>query len=553
MSAQEELALTASPPTVKPDVALVDDLFEEIDSGRIRIPRFQRPFVWKPRNMLALFDSIHRGYPIGNLLFWQTDIPVETTGEIGPITFGSNTKQTPALILDGQQRLSTLYGALRIQDKMAHPQEQSSWQWRVFYDLRNKEFIHIPSQKPEPHHLPVRAVLKTVDFLTYSRSLVAQTPRDADALIAEAERVVQRIKSYKFAITRIQGGTMAEAVEIFSRLNTTGRPMTPDEMVSALTYKEGQSKFHLASRIDRILDRIAPLGFAGFSRTFLFRSIVAATGRSMLNADWARVSREFSAGAAQSVDEVESSIVMAIDFLRESFGVTSDRMLPYSYQLVMLAEFFRGQTNPDEEKHQLLRQWFWRTSCSGWFAGANSTQIEDMTSNLRALARDVKGAQSAELLPELKSRGFPRNFDLRSARVRSLFLALWHRNKPIHLDGTPVHTGDALAARGARAFAQLFTDGSPQLTSSPANRVFLPLVETKDALTALANGAASPAFLKAHSFPQGSSRFLQLGRSDDFLKERLRRMRSDEREVLGRLGVALPQEDSEGDVDTGEP
>jgi len=43
--------------TVKPEVTFLEDLFKEIASGKLRIPRFQRPFVWKPDDMLSLFDS----------------------------------------------------------------------------------------------------------------------------------------------------------------------------------------------------------------------------------------------------------------------------------------------------------------------------------------------------------------------------------------------------------------------------------------------------------------------------------------------------------------
>ncbi len=56
------------PTSVKPEVVFVEELLADIRNGQLRIPRFQRPFVWEPRRMRNLFDSIYKSYPIGSLL-----------------------------------------------------------------------------------------------------------------------------------------------------------------------------------------------------------------------------------------------------------------------------------------------------------------------------------------------------------------------------------------------------------------------------------------------------------------------------------------------------
>ena len=72
-------------PIVKPDAVFIEDLLDELNTGKLRIPNFQRPFVWKPLDMLALFDSIYKGYPIGSLLFWESKEQVESRDDVGPI------------------------------------------------------------------------------------------------------------------------------------------------------------------------------------------------------------------------------------------------------------------------------------------------------------------------------------------------------------------------------------------------------------------------------------------------------------------------------------
>ncbi|MDE2957540.1 MAG: DUF262 domain-containing protein [Bacteroidota bacterium] len=79
-------------------------LLDQIDRGDIALPDIQRPFVWKPAKVRDLFDSMYRGFPVGNLLFWETGAQ-QGARQIGP----QSHQATPRLmIVDGQQRLTSL-------------------------------------------------------------------------------------------------------------------------------------------------------------------------------------------------------------------------------------------------------------------------------------------------------------------------------------------------------------------------------------------------------------------------------------------------------------
>ena len=87
-------------------------LLEEIDRGEIALPDIQRPFVWKPAKVRDLFDSMYRGFPVGTLLFWATG------AEMGARRIGTHAHEAAPrlMIVDGQQRLTSLYSVLTGKD-----------------------------------------------------------------------------------------------------------------------------------------------------------------------------------------------------------------------------------------------------------------------------------------------------------------------------------------------------------------------------------------------------------------------------------------------------
>ncbi|MDN5292786.1 MAG: hypothetical protein PWQ31_91 [Eubacteriales bacterium] len=84
-------------------------LVEDIDMGEIGLPDIQRPFVWPATKVRDLFDSMYRGYPIGYLLFWENGFP----GEHRLIGSDQKQKVPRLLIVDGQQRLTSLYAVIK--------------------------------------------------------------------------------------------------------------------------------------------------------------------------------------------------------------------------------------------------------------------------------------------------------------------------------------------------------------------------------------------------------------------------------------------------------
>ena len=97
----------------------VSTLLDGIEKGRIVLPAIQRDFVWSADRIEKLFDSLFRGYPIGVVLLWDTTEAIQYRTFAAHHTRGArpsyevNDSETVQLVLDGQQRLTSLYIALR--------------------------------------------------------------------------------------------------------------------------------------------------------------------------------------------------------------------------------------------------------------------------------------------------------------------------------------------------------------------------------------------------------------------------------------------------------
>ena len=142
---------------------------------------------------------------------------------------------TVTYLLDGHQRLATLYSVLRLPAN--HTREgDEGWKWWIYYDLSSEteeelRFVHVPPERvPAPYFLPLRSMVRTMDFLAFSQDMALQVRSASLAkLMRRAESLVQRVKSYKLSTLRISGGTTEEAATIFNRLNRVGAIPPPDD------------------------------------------------------------------------------------------------------------------------------------------------------------------------------------------------------------------------------------------------------------------------------------------------------------------------------------
>ena len=112
----EETTTIISPEKIAPPEnrsVAYSHLLSEIEKGQIKIPQFQREFVWSMGASAKLLDSIVKGYPIGTFIFWRTDEHLKSIRNLGDITLPPPEKgEKVNYVLDGQQRLASLFASL---------------------------------------------------------------------------------------------------------------------------------------------------------------------------------------------------------------------------------------------------------------------------------------------------------------------------------------------------------------------------------------------------------------------------------------------------------
>src|ERR1700733_11011331 len=144
----------------EPEIRPLPQLLEEIERGRILIPRFQRPFVWRKDMRLALLDSVVANIPIGAITLWRTSsVDVATMDRFGPFILPKpEALHLREYILDGEQRLATLYSALIGAPRLSG---EPTGAFDVLYDLRDRRFVTRDElDVAQPHHLPLTDLLQ---------------------------------------------------------------------------------------------------------------------------------------------------------------------------------------------------------------------------------------------------------------------------------------------------------------------------------------------------------------------------------------------------------
>ena len=537
---------------VVPEVVFLGKLVERVAAGKIRVPRFQRAFVWKQPDLSALLDSVLRGFPIGSILVWDTEENIESTSRIGPVEINPRPKGQVGYLLDGQQRVSTLVGTLRLPDSVDDPiLEQIDW--RIHYDLDSREFVHLrqqtkPSEQakhPEPRYFPVRSLLNTAGFIDACRRIQHEDAdrHRAEAWLDEADRLASAFRDYQLPLIHIREADLESAVTVFARLNRTGRKMAEDEMVSALTYQEGQ--FHLSGMLNEFKSELRKKGFGNLDRVFLLRSVLAALDRDIYAKDQAdlMVKPEVREKLPEAFDDATRGIRRALDLL-ENLGVTSDRLLPYGLQLVLLGEFHRLCPRPSPAAVERLKRWFWVTSFTGWFGGVNTAQAKRALEEIRGLAR---GASEEFKVVDLDApaQPFPDRFDARSARVRAFLLYLASlRPRSLH-GGGDLEPGALLSRLGTDAVGYVWSNPDPKdLVSSPANRMFADGDHVGQAVGALAalDDEVLGTLLPTHGFPANCIARLRNDDRAGLLATRLENLIAGEREFMAERNVTRPTE-----------
>ncbi len=431
---------------LKPDIFRIEELVIKVREGDIKLPKFQRPFVWKRKRVLTLFDSIYRGYPIGSILLWLSSEKLSSEKNIGDLIIKERNETFPTYyLLDGQQRLSSLCGALfwdEINVKSL---------WNVAFDLEKEEFVYLGRDERKIFHFPINKLLATFDFIAQCRILETDE-KNKDRYLKNAEKLLRSIKDYKIASVIIGEMSINQVAPIFERINSTGRQLTIVDLMRAATWSD---KFDLTTAIMSVSKALELKEFDSVPETHILRNISASCGLGIFKEAIDKLRTKTPDELKIASKETSEAYKLSVDFLSDELLLASYGYLPYGLQLTLLVEFFRLCPKPTITQREKLKKWFWDTSFCRHFGVSNTGQQKDDLDIMRAFARNE--IDIPKIKEKIRYRDFVQSsFKLNTAVSKTFGLLLASNSPKNLLDGSTINIRQTLSIANQKEYHHIF-------------------------------------------------------------------------------------------------
>ena len=433
-------------------------LIEDIKHGNVALPEIQRPFVWSAAKVRDLFDSMYRGYPVGTLMLWETGAPVGTR-QVGG---GERTRVAQRLIVDGQQRLTSLFAVLTGQRVMTKSFERRHI--RIGFRPSDETFeVTDAAIERNPEYIGDITVLWANRYKSTVRDFMARLGESYDdAAQDELEERIDRVRDLRdFRFQVIELGASAdeeEVAEIFVRTNSKGVTLNQADFILTLMsvhWEEGRRQIESFCReavdpnvegpspknpiLDPKADQLLRAGVGlAFRRGRLQHVYSILRGKDLDTGD---VSEERRIAQFENLRIAQDEVVDLTNWheflrclsqagFRRGRMITSENAVIYSYLLWLIG---KRDFNVDR---RLLRtvtaRWFFMAHTTGRYSSSPETQVEVDLARLSSLSPgDAKGF--CDLLDGIVRSNFtgdywnislPNRLDTSSARSPVLF-AYW--------------------------------------------------------------------------------------------------------------------------------
>lgn len=460
--------------------ASVEELVSMIERGELHLPEMQRQYVWRSTRVRDLLDSLYRGYPSGAILLWETDeaVPLQDFA----VSQSTNPYQSNRLLLDGQQRLTSLSAVIRgkpvsvrgrlrpidLLFNLEHPDqlavvteveenggdeddtdddgeligdEMDSTEDELLKRFNKMTFV-VATRKLEqlPHWVRVSEVFKTdndAPFLKCAGISGFDDPR--------YEKYSQRlarlrgIRKYVYRMDVLERTlSYDEVTEIFVRVNSLGAKLRSSDLALAQITAKWR---HSLKTFQDFQKACAKTGFDLDLGLHLKNLMAFATGQSRFQIVGSLTVEKLQEAWKEACEGME----FALNFLRSNLCIDSPALLSSPFLLVVLAYFghSRNYALSNDEARQ-LRYWALIANAKGRFSRGSSETILDQD-----LASIRQGGAVSDLIDRLRLQ-FGRldisaeeleGRNQRSALFKTMFLAFrvagakdWRSQLAIALD-----------------------------------------------------------------------------------------------------------------------
>jgi hypothetical protein len=374
------------------------DVVRAFTEGKVLLPQFQRDYVWKPKKIRNLLDSLLQEYPIGGFYLWR---PTGGAIDPKPTRFGDGriSPEFWGYLIDGQQRLTSLEAAYGLYSG----EDRGGQELRCYLDLTATDVVRRRDTRLFVSYGGHRAIRKRIDVADPTLVAVSELfdELDTSANYEQEQLLREHLKSLAWSSKRVEDALRrldkarrmldqqvpcttvreisdAEAVEVFSRLNKGGTPLKQADVTAAGLARGSAVNVLRAMREFASRDRPRRLGF-GFS--FAFRALVVfhrgSAQLSSLKEDWMDTPGPDGRSLLQSWKAAERGVEAALQFADAELGWSRRLLLPSTNALIVLAVALDRsdfKVGPDDQR--MLRRWLCLTALRGVFHGSVETTMK---------------------------------------------------------------------------------------------------------------------------------------------------------------------------------
>jgi hypothetical protein len=391
-------------------------LNEDIEMGEIGLPELQRPFVWSRTKVRNLFDSMYRGYPIGYLLLW------ENSGQFNQRQIGVESKQKipRLLIIDGQQRLTSLYAIMKKQQVL--DKNYKEYYLNIAFNPLKEQFaVSNAANRKDPFWIsniselwtgPLTLTRFTNQFLDSLKKVRPITDEQED-IISDAIGKLHLLTKYSFTALELSSNVDEEDVaEIFVRINSMGVTLKQADFILTLmsvSWNEGRRELedYCKKALNPSVSGASPfnhfiqlkpdqlvrviVGF-GFRRAVLRQVYTILRGKDLRTGELSVEKRD------QQFDIIKKAQSQVIDIqtwheflkslqlagFKSKQMITSENTLLYSYVLYLIGKKEYKMNN--NEIRKFISQWYFMSSLTGRYTSSPESTMEsdlNLLSNIK--------------------------------------------------------------------------------------------------------------------------------------------------------------------------
>lgn len=356
----------------EPQTKTFPSLVSAIEQGQIKIPQFQRDFVWTMQKSAGLIDSVIKGYPIGTFIFWRTKERLCSVRNIGGQVLPEPEQgDFVDYVLDGQQRLTSLFASLKGITLIREDGREDDFS-KIFLDLESQESDQIVITDIEDKN--EKSLISILALLTGDFMVLASYPQEYHEKLKTYKN---RIESYQYSIIQVKDTPIEIATEIFTRINVGGKPLSLFEIMVAKTFDD-KRQFDLAEKFQELVDNLKPFNYETISDATVLQTISIILSKECKRQVILRLEKN---KFIDVWDKAKDSIERTVEYFKNYYRIPVSQLLPYNALIAPFSYFFfHHPDKPIGDKQKFLEDFFWRCSLSGRY----SSSVESK------LAQDVK-------------------------------------------------------------------------------------------------------------------------------------------------------------------